>query len=166
MGAIIRSSARIMALGAHHVMYLTDARQRSFTSRGARACPDAGRARARSRRETPVNVQIFGSKKSFDSKKAERYFKERRIKYQYIDMREKGLSRGEFDSVCQALGGVEALVDPDCKDQQLVTLVRYLGASQKADKVFENQQVIRTPIVRNGRKATIGYQPDVWAGWE
>ncbi|MEE8715625.1 MAG: ArsC/Spx/MgsR family protein [Coriobacteriales bacterium] len=113
-----------------------------------------------------MNVQIFGSKKSFDSKKAERYFKERRIKYQYIDMREKGLSRGEFDSVCQALGGVEALVDPDCKDQQLVTLVRYLGASQKADKVFENQQVIRTPIVRNGRKATIGYQPDVWAGWE
>jgi arsenate reductase len=113
-----------------------------------------------------VNIQIFGSKKSFDSKKAERYFKERRIPYQYIDMREKGLSKGEFDSVRQAVGGLDNLIDPQCKDQDLLALVRYLSASQKADKVFENQQLIRTPIVRNGRNATVGYQPDIWESWE
>ena len=59
-----------------------------------------------------MNVQIFGTKKSFDSKKAERYFKERGIKYQFVDMKEKGLSKGEFHSVCQAVGGYEKLIDP------------------------------------------------------
>ena len=63
-----------------------------------------------------MNVQIFGTKKSFDSKKAERYFKERGIKYQFVDMKEKGLSKGEFNSVCQAVGGYEKLIDPKCKD--------------------------------------------------
>jgi arsenate reductase-like glutaredoxin family protein len=56
-----------------------------------------------------MNIQIFGTKKSFDSKKAERYFKERGIKYQFIDMKEKGLSKGDFDSVCQSVGGLERL---------------------------------------------------------
>ena len=114
----------------------------------------------------PMNIQIFGSKKSFDSKKAERYFKERRIKYQYIDMKEKGLSKGELASVAQAVGGLDALIDPDCKDRQLVTLIRYLAADQRMEKVLENQQVLRTPIVRNGKRATVGYQPEVWKGWE
>lgn len=113
-----------------------------------------------------MNIQIFGSKKSFDSKKAERYFKERRIKYQYIDMKEKGLSKGELASVAQAVGGLDALIDPDCKDRQLVTLIRYLAADQRMEKVLENQQVLRTPIVRNGKRATVGYQPEVWKGWE
>ena len=113
-----------------------------------------------------MNIQIFGSKKSFDSKKAERYFKERRIKYQYIDMKEKGLSKGELASVAQAMGGLDALIDPDCKDRQLVTLIRYLAADQRMEKVLENQQVLRTPIVRNGKQATVGYQPEVWKGWE
>ena len=113
-----------------------------------------------------MNIQIFGTKKSFDSKKAERYFKERRIKYQYIDMKEKGLSKGELASVAQAVGGLDALIDPDCKDRQLVTLIRYLAADQRMEKVLENQQVLRTPIVRNGKQATVGYQPEVWKGWE
>ena len=87
-----------------------------------------------------MNIQIFGTKKSFDSKKAERYFKERRIKYQYIDMKEKGLSKGELASVAQAVGGLDALIDPDCKDAQLVALVKYLAPEQRMEKVLENQQ--------------------------
>lgn len=113
-----------------------------------------------------MNIQIFGSRKSFDTKKAQRYFKERRVRFQYIDMDEKGLSKGEFTSVARAVGGPEDLLDPDAKDQDTLALISYLGSSQKADKIFENQQVIRTPIVRNGAKATVGYQPDVWKGWE
>lgn len=113
-----------------------------------------------------VNIQIFGTKKSFDTKKAERYFKERRIKYQYVDLKEKGLSKGELASVCQAVGGLDALIDPDCKDRELATLIQYLAADQRMEKVLENQQVLRAPIVRNGRQATVGYQPDVWKAWE
>ena len=113
-----------------------------------------------------MNIQIFGTKKDFDSKKAERYFKERNIKFQFIDKKEKGLSKGEFQSVCQAVGGVEKLIDEKCKDKDLLALVQYIADEQKAEKIFENQKVIKLPIVRNGKKATIGYQPDVWKGWE
>lgn len=113
-----------------------------------------------------MNIQIFGTKKDFDSKKAERYFKERNIKFQFIDMKEKGLSKGEFQSVCQAVGGVEKLIDEKCKDKDLLALIKYIADEQKAEKIFENQKVIKLPIVRNGKLATIGYQPDVWKRWE
>ena len=73
-----------------------------------------------------MNIQIFGTKKNFDSKKAERYFKERGIKYQFIDMKEKGLSKGEFQSVCQAIGGYDKLIDTDCKDKDLLALINNL----------------------------------------
>ncbi len=113
-----------------------------------------------------MNIQIFGTKKCFDTKKAERYFKERRVKYQLIDMKEKVMSRGEFQSVLKAVGGLDALIDEKAKDQDLLALVRYLTDADKLEKVFENQHLIQTPIVRNGKLATIGFQPDVWKNWE
>ena len=113
-----------------------------------------------------MNIQIFGTKKSFDSKKAERYFKERGIKYQFIDMKEKGLSKGEFNSVCQAVGGMEQLIDTDCTDKDLLALIQYIAAEDKVEKILENQKVIKTPIVRNGKQATVGYQPEVWKNWK
>lgn len=113
-----------------------------------------------------MNIQIFGTKKCFDTKKAERYFKERRVKYQLIDMKEKGMSKGEFQSVMKAAGGLDNLIDPKAKDQDLLTLLQYLTDADKLEKVFENQHVIRTPIVRNGKLATVGFQPDVWKNWE
>lgn len=113
-----------------------------------------------------MNIQIFGTKKSFDTKKAQRYFKERRVKFQFVDLKEKGLSKGELESVARAAGGIDTLIDPSAKDADTVALVQYLGAGQKFDKVLENQQILREPIVRNGRQATVGYQPDVWKGWE
>ena len=113
-----------------------------------------------------MNIQIFGTKKCFDTKKAERYFKERRVKYQLIDMKEKGMSRGEFQSVMKAVGGLDALIDEKAKDTELLTLLQYLTDTDKLEKAFENQHIIKTPIVRNGRLATLGYQPDVWKSWE
>ena len=113
-----------------------------------------------------MNIQIFGTKKNFDSKKAERYFKERGIKYQFIYMKEKGLSKGEFNSVCQAVGGYEKLVDEKCKDKDILALIRYLAEEDRTEKILENQQVIRTPVVRNGKLATVGYQPDIWKNWK
>ena len=114
-----------------------------------------------------MNIQIFGTNKGFDTQKAQRWFKERGIRFQLIDLKRKPMSRGEFDNVCRALGGWEPLADPKAKDQATLTLLRYLADdAAKADKLFENQQLLRTPIVRNGRQATVGYCPEVWQNWE
>jgi arsenate reductase-like glutaredoxin family protein len=113
-----------------------------------------------------MNIQIFGTKKSSDARKAERWFKERRIKFQYIDLAEKGLSKGELRSVAQAAGGIEALIDEKAKDAYAVALVQHTPASMMEDVLLENQQVLRAPIVRNGRQATVGYAPDIWKTWE
>ena len=80
-------------------------------------------------------------------------------------MKEKGLSKGEFQSVCQAVGGVDKLIDETCKDKDLLALVQYIADEQKVEKVFENQKIMKLPIVRNGKQATVGYVPDVWKGW-
>ena len=111
-------------------------------------------------------IQIFGTKKSSDTRKAERYFKERGIKFQFVDLKEKGLSKGEFQSVLQAVGSLEAMVDQNCKDKDLLALIKYIAEEDKAQKVLENQVVLRQPIVRNGKQATVGYQPDVWKMWK
>ena len=113
-----------------------------------------------------MNIQIFGTKKNFDSKKAERYFKERGIKYQFIDMKEKGLSKGEFQSVCKPIGGYSKLIDTDCKDKDLLALITYIAEEDKAEKILENQSIIKVPVVRNGKQATVGYQPEIWKNWK
>ena len=113
-----------------------------------------------------MNIQIFGTKKCNDTKKAERFFKERGIKFQFIDMKEKGLSKGEFNSVCQAVGGYDKLIDTNCKDKDLLALITYIAEEDKAEKILENQNIIKVPIVRNGKQATVGYQPDVWKKWD
>lgn len=112
-----------------------------------------------------MNIQIFGTKKCFDTKKAQRYFKERNIKFHFIDLKEKGFSKGELSSVKQAVGGLQALLNPNCNDQDTYHLIQYLSDSDKEEKILESQQVLITPIVRNGKQATIGYQPDVWKNW-
>lgn len=113
-----------------------------------------------------MNIQIFGTKKCFDTKKAEHYFKERNIKYQLTDLKEKGMSKGEYTSVKQAVGGLDAMLNADCKDKDALALIRYIAAEDRDEKVLENQKVLRTPIVRNGKKATIGYQPEIWKTWD
>lgn len=112
-----------------------------------------------------MNIQIFGKTKCFDTKKAERYFKERGIKYQSINLIEKSMSKGEFHSVAQAVGGIDALLDDKCKDKNILALIKHLAVEDKEDKILENQQILITPIVRNGKQATVGYQPDVWKNW-
>ena len=110
-----------------------------------------------------MNIQIFGKSKCFDTKKAERYFKERRVKYQYIDMKKYGISRGELNGVLRSVP-LSDLVDPKHPD---AALLQYLAYDQdKVEKVLENPTLLRTPIVRNGKQATVGYQPEQWKTWE
>ena len=112
-----------------------------------------------------MNIQIFGTKKCNDTKKAQRYFKERGIKFQFIDMNEKEISKGEFRSVCQVVGGINAMINEDCKDKDALALVKYISEDEREEKLLANQQVMKTPIVRNGKQATVGYAPEVWKGW-
>ena len=113
-----------------------------------------------------MNIQIFGTKKCFDTKKAQRYFKERGIKFQFINLNEKELSKGEFRSVKQAVGGIDAMLNEKCKDQDALALIQYISDDEKEEKLLENQQVLKTPIVRNGKQATVGYEPDIWKKWD
>ena len=109
-----------------------------------------------------MNIQIFGKSKCFDTKKAERYFKERRIKVQQVDVVKFGMSRGELASVKAAVG-LEQLVNWDHPD---AALLKYLAYDQdKLDKLLDHQELLKTPIVRNGKQATVGYQPEVWKNW-
>ena len=113
-----------------------------------------------------MNIQIFGSSKSFDTKKAERYFKERGIKFQSIDLIKYGMSGGEFDSVVRAVGGVDNLIDWNVKSPD-IDLMRYMDDPvAKEDKIFENTKLMRCPIVRNGKQATVGYCPEIWQTWK
>lgn len=110
-----------------------------------------------------MNIQIFGKSKCFDTKKAERFFKERGIKFQAVDVAKFGMSRGELTSVRTAVGGLEPLIDSKSPD---AALIRYLAYdSDKEDKLLENPKLFATPIVRNGRKATVGYCPEIWEAW-
>ena len=113
-----------------------------------------------------LNIQIFGKSKCFDTKKAERYFKERRIKYQSIDLIRYGMSGKEFDSVLRAVGGIDRLIDWESKDPDIL-LLKYMDDTRaKEDKVFENPKLMKTPVVRNGKLATVGFAPEQWKEWE
>lgn len=113
-----------------------------------------------------MNIQIFGKSKCFDTKKAERWFKERRISFQAIDLKRYGMSPKEFDSVLRAVGGIDNLIDWDSKAPE-ITLMKYMDDKRaKEDKVFDNPMLMKTPVVRNGKQATVGYCPDVWETWK
>ena len=113
-----------------------------------------------------MNIQIFGKSKCFDTKKAERWFKERRIPFQSIDLIRFGMSGREFDSVLRAVGGIDHLIDWNGKSQEITNMKYMDDPRAKEDKVFDDPSLMKTPIVRNGKLATIGYCPEVWATWE
>lgn len=110
-----------------------------------------------------MNIQIFGTSKSFESKKAERWFKERRVKYQYIDLPTKGLSPREYQSVKQNVG-FAALVNTQCRAYEALYMA-YITPDAQEEKLLEHPELFAAPIVRNGKEATVGYCPEIWATW-
>jgi arsenate reductase (glutaredoxin) len=112
-----------------------------------------------------VNIQIFGVKKCFDSQKAERYFRERNIKYQLIDLKQKSFSKGEFESVRKAVE-INDLINRNAKVYKQLNLDRIGGSSMREEILFNHPELFNTPIVRNGRQATVGYHPEIWKDWE
>lgn len=112
-----------------------------------------------------MNIQIFGVKKCFDTKKAERYFKERKIKYQFIDLNIKGLSKRELQSIKSAVG-LNQLINKDSREYKRTNIGSIRTDSVKEDLLLNNPKLYKTPIVRNGKKATVGYEPEIWKEWD
>ena len=110
-----------------------------------------------------MNIQIYGKSKCFDTKKAERWFKERGVRFQRIDLPKFGMSRGELNSVRAAVGSLSALIDGKHPDAALFSYLAY--DRDKEDKLLDNPSALLTPIVRNGKQATVGYKPEVWKEW-
>ncbi len=113
-----------------------------------------------------LNIQIYGKAKCFDTKKTERYFKERRIKYQFVDLVKFGMSKGEFNNILKAVGDFDELLDKSSKAYEN-SFIEYLATKEaKEEKLLENQSAFKTPIVRNGKQVTVGYKPEIWKDWE
>lgn len=112
-----------------------------------------------------MNIQIFGVKKCFDTQKAERYFKERNIKYQFIDLKQKGMSKGELSSVKNAVG-LNNLFNTSVPAYSKLNLDRIGGSDMREEILLNHPELFKTPIIRNGRQATIGYHPEIWSDWE
>ena len=114
-----------------------------------------------------MNIQIYGTAKCFDTKKAQRYFKERGIKFQFVDLARFGMSKGEYNSIKTALKmKVDDMVNEKSKKYDS-SFIKYLASEDaKEEKLLENQELFKTPIVRNGKKATLGYCPEIWKEWE
>ncbi|WP_297210104.1 arsenate reductase family protein [uncultured Flavonifractor sp.] len=110
-----------------------------------------------------MNIQIFGTSKCFDTKKAQRWFKERRIRFQSVDLLKYGISPGELRSVISAVG-LDALIDQKHPDAALLTYLAY--DADKVEKLLADPRLLKTPIVRNGKQATVGYCPEHWESWK
>lgn len=110
-----------------------------------------------------MNIQIFGTKKCQDTKKAERYFKERKIPYHFVDLTIRGLSKGELDKI-KAVAGLDNIIDKTGKEYARLNL-KYMVHDQE-EKLLANPLLLKTPIVRNGAKATVGYSPEEWKQWQ
>lgn len=111
-----------------------------------------------------MNIQIYGKSKCFDTKKAQRWFQERRIRFQSIDLPRYGMSAGELQSVRRAVGGLETLIDEKHRDAATLRYLAY-DADREA-RLLEDPSLLKTPIVRNGKQATVGYCPEVWETWK
>ena len=112
-----------------------------------------------------MNIQIFGKIKCPETKKAERYFRERNIRFQFIDIVKYGFSKGEYESVKNAVGGMAALIDVKSKEYTDQYMDHLASQEDAEERLFANPGMFRTPVVRNGKMATVGYKPDIWRGW-
>jgi arsenate reductase-like glutaredoxin family protein len=110
-----------------------------------------------------MSVQIFGTKKCNETKKAQRFFKERGIKIHFRDLNEKGISRGELDNICSNID-IDMLLDRESKQYKKRGMEFMVFDIE--EELLEDPLLFKTPIVRFGRSSTVGYDPEIWKGWE
>ena len=109
-----------------------------------------------------MNVQIIGTKGCSETRKAERFFSERRIQFHFRDLNEKGLAKGELENITRVIP-IEELIDRDGKQFKKRNM-QYMIFNIE-EELLSDPLLLKTPIVRNGKEVTIGYRPDVWKKW-
>lgn len=109
-----------------------------------------------------MNIQIIGTRKCKETQKAERFFKERRITFHFRDLNEKGLTKGELENICRAIP-VEDLIDRESKRYKERGM-QYMKFDIE-EELLSDPLLLKTPIVRNERLATVGYKPEIWKEW-
>ena len=113
-----------------------------------------------------MNIQIFGLQKCADTRKAQRFFKERGIRFQFVDLKEKGLSKGELHSIAIRVP-LDQLIDRSgIRFVEKGLAYASFNAAKIETLLLDDPLLFRTPIVRNGKESTVGYCPDVWKGWQ
>lgn len=110
-----------------------------------------------------MNIQIFGTKKCNSTKKAQRFFKERNIQIHFRDLTEKGLAPGELQNISRAID-LEDLIDTESKQYKKRGMQFMVFDTE--EELLEDPLLLKSPIVRNGKQATVGYKPDIWKTWE
>jgi arsenate reductase (glutaredoxin) len=110
-----------------------------------------------------MNVQIIGTKGCSETRKAERFFKERRIPFHFRDLNEKGLAKGELDNITRVIPP-EDLIDTNGKEYRKRNLHYMIFNTE--EELLGDPLLLKTPIVRNGKDVTLGYQPDTWKNWK
>ncbi len=110
-----------------------------------------------------MNIQIFGTKKCNNTKKAQRFFKERNIQFHFRDLNEKGISKGELENIKRNII-IEDLIDTNSK-QYVKRGLKFMVFNIE-EELLEDPLLFKTPIVRHGKEVTIGYQPNIWKNWE
>lgn len=109
-----------------------------------------------------MNIQVIGTKKNNDTRKAERFFKERQVPFQFVDLKERPLSEGELKNISSAVP-VDELIDTESREYEKKGL-SYMEFDI-FEELLENNVLLKLPIVRNGRRATVGYDPETWNTW-
>ena len=109
-----------------------------------------------------MTIQIFGTKKCASTRKAVRFFKERGISPHQVDLAEKGISAGELASIVRSVGR-DSLIDPESPVYKKKGMA-YMEFDPE-EEVLENPLLLKTPVVRRGREATLGLEPDTWKRW-
>lgn len=109
-----------------------------------------------------MNIIIIGTKKCRETQKAERYFKERRVPFHFRDLNEKGLSKGELENITTVLD-IDEIFDEN-SDRYKKLNMQYM-VFDKFTKLLDDSLLLKTPVVRNGKKCTVGYEPDTWKKW-
>ena len=114
----------------------------------------------------PAPVQVFGTKKCAETRKAERFFKERGVPIHAVDLAQKGMSAGELRNVAARVGGVEALIDREGARYVAKGLKYAAPTGPRIEQILvDDPLLLRTPIVRAGGRATVGFAPEVWTSW-
>ncbi len=109
-----------------------------------------------------LNIQIFGTLKCSETRKAERFFSDRKIQFHFRDLNEKGIAKGELDNISRVIP-VDDLIDREGKQfrKRNLEFMKF----KVEEELLNDALLFKTPIVRCGKEVTVGYAPDVWKKW-